>query len=388
MRAEASAQTARCHLCGGVLREVEGYNELSRVTSDCKPWRPGGRLMACRACNVGQKLVNDEWRREINEVYGGYTLYHQGAGVEQAVFPAQNGIGIPRSTCLVRELIAKLNLPPQGRLLEIGAGLGTFIRAFAEERPAWRVTATEISDDRRVALESIPQVEQFSSGDPGDLSGRFDLIVLIHVLEHVIAPGQLLEKLASKLEVDGHLLIQVPDCERNPFDVLIVDHASHFTRATLTHLATDTHLHPVEVAGWLPKEISLVATRGGVHARSRESSDAAAAEQAVQWLHSLNDAAHRTRTTALTSFGVFGTAIAGTWLFEQLAGDIGFFVDEDPARRGRTFLGKPVHAPTDVPRDATVLVGLAGEFAAGIADRLGRQRPDVSWIAPPAFCPS
>ena len=78
--------------------------------------------------------------------------------------------------------------------------------------------------------------------------------------------------------------------------------------------------------------------------------------------------------------GLFGTSIAGTWLASEAGERVGFFVDEDPARTGRMYLGRPVHAPADVPPGSRVFVGLPPAVAAGICTRLARS--GVEFIPP------
>jgi hypothetical protein len=78
--------------------------------------------------------------------------------------------------------------------------------------------------------------------------------------------------------------------------------------------------------------------------------------------------------------GLFGTSIAGTWLAAEAGDAVAFFVDEDPNRVGRSYLGKPVHAPADVPAGSRVFVGLPPAVAAGICTRLAR--PGVAFLPP------
>jgi hypothetical protein len=47
-----------------------------------------------------------------------------------------------------------------------------------------------------------------------------------------------------------------------------------------------------------------------------------------------------------------------------------FFVDEDPQRIGRTHLGLPILAPTDVPPDSDVFVGISPILSESLAARL------------------
>jgi len=72
------------------------------------------------------------------------------------------------------------------------------------------------------------------------------------------------------------------------------------------------------------------------------------------------------------NFGLFGTAIAATWLDAQFNRAARFFVDEDLNRVGKTHLGRPILSPANVPEGATIFVALPQPLAGNVADRLQR----------------
>ena len=85
-------------------------------------------------------------------------------------------------------------------------------------------------------------IEDFISGR-GDLHGTFDLIILIHVLEHLYNPVEKLKALGEFLKPGGHLLLQVPtpfsaDCPR----VLRMFHIAHVNQFSETTLKRALHL--------------------------------------------------------------------------------------------------------------------------------------------------
>ena len=47
-----------CKMClEGELSELKVFNDLKRVTSDCKPFEKGGRLFICKTCGGLQKYL-------------------------------------------------------------------------------------------------------------------------------------------------------------------------------------------------------------------------------------------------------------------------------------------------------------------------------------------
>ena len=371
-----------CHVCvRGQLRELSGYPSLTRVTSNCKPWPTGGRLGVCGRCGSVQKYVDEQWQSEIARIYSDYTIYFQAGGAEQAVFLGDTAAPVTRSERLVQQVVGHAALPATGRLLDIGCGNGAFLRAFTEAMPEWRLAGTELSEATRTIVERIPRVEAFYIGALEETPGQFDMISLMHVLEHIRHPLELLTTVTGKLKPGGVVFIEVPDAEQNPFDLLIVDHVSHFTRTTLTDLFEAAgYSIAASSQSWVVKEISAVTTHVGSHVGSRvhPSPELAAG---LEWLQAARVAAGRARAEAgRRPFGIFGSSIAATWLAHEVDCAMDFFVDEDPSCQGQKFMGRSVLSPSQVLPASVVFVGLGGGVAEDVARRLSEGAPSVSWI--------
>jgi hypothetical protein len=70
------------------------------------------------------------------------------------------------------------------------------------------------------------------------------------------------------------------------------------------------------------------------------------------------------------NIAIFGTSVAGMAFYGAFREQVRFFVDEDPARIGRSYDGKPVIAPKDAPKDVPVIMALPPERAKRVARRL------------------
>ncbi len=373
---DSATQTALlvpCHVCGGGLHEVPCYTSLKRVTSDCKPWSAGGHLSICEDCHCVQKQVDATWKADVGWIYREYSIYHQGEGAEQRIFDGSSSV--PRSDAIVRKLQCRFAVPDTGRLLDFGCGNGAFLRSFSKLFSRWRLEGAELDEKHREEILAIPGVEQFhADASCGSVEGTFDLISMVHVLEHVADPVKLLQSMGAKLAPGGRLLVQVPNWESNPFDLVIVDHSTHFTTASLAQVGRRAGLVPVaEDTNWVPKEITMVFTAApDVHSPSTRTEvfleKLASVGAAVRWLDETwrMAAQHADRTT----LGLFGTSIAATWLFAQLEGEVGFFVDEARERVGLRLFGRPVMAPEAVDAGYRVFVGLAPSVAEVVCGRL------------------
>ncbi len=376
-----------CHVCGShAVEEFEAYCRLPRVTSDCHAWPAGGRLGACRACGCIQKAIDAKWQGEIGEIYGTYDIYHQSGGTEQQIFDP-SGQAASRSARLSQRLLGELKLPASGRLLDLGCGNGAFLRAFQKVCPAWALAGSELNDINKRAVESIPNVEQLYVGGLDAVPGEFNIVSMVHVLEHIPNPLEVLTGIRGKLKDDGWLFIEVPDVANNPFDLLVADHSTHFTLRTLRALVERAGFEAVHCTNeWIAKELSIAARKApAASAPAKTESDAAGVELASANLRWLEGALKRAREleSEATQFGLFGTSIAGIWLFGALSGSPKFFVDEDPLRAGKPLLNKPVHAPKDVAAGSTVYVVMPAAIAQRVTGRMKDLRPDVNWQAAP-----
>lgn len=98
------------------------------------------------------------------------------------------------------------------RLLDIGAGIGTFL-SLARDRMGWDVTGTEVST-AAVGIARKRYSLELQLGWAEDLAlprGSFDVITLWHVLEHVPSPSQTLKLCHDLLRPNGLLGIAVPN---------------------------------------------------------------------------------------------------------------------------------------------------------------------------------
>jgi hypothetical protein len=377
----------KCHDCGSAhLQMAADFEAAKRVTSDCKPWNSGGVLAQCKTCGLVQTVTTPEWQSEADQIYSDYTIYHQSGGIEQPTFNAATGVGRSRSEAIVEALLRHVSLPRQGRALDFGCGNGAFLRAFSSAFPDWILSGFEVGEKYKQIVERIPGVERLYTGALENLPGDLDFISLIHVLEHIPGPGKFLRTLAAKLKPGGFLLLEVPDCQANPFILMVADHCSHFSAGMLARVASGSGFNVLQATSqWVPKEISVIALRPP----GKEVAQPATAPLDLEqnkvlegWENLKTIAALARRFSKQGDFGIFGTSIAATWLDAQLGGTASYFVDEDPGRVGRQHLGRIVYATRDIPAGGRLFIALPSALAPRIAERIRAARPDLEVVTP------
>ncbi|HEY2394779.1 MAG TPA: class I SAM-dependent methyltransferase [Rudaea sp.] len=107
--------------------------------------------------------------------------------------------------------LRNLQLLPNGggRVLEVGAGLAWVSRACKAANPTVETVAQDVSNE---CVQNCPWVDRYFIGPVEALqdAGRFDLISLTHVIEHLADPAAMLRRLSTLLVPNGKLFITAP----------------------------------------------------------------------------------------------------------------------------------------------------------------------------------
>jgi len=314
-----------------------------------------------------QTVITPHWRENVSEIYRQYQVYHQGGGAEQAVF-TDSGEPLSRSAQLVKKLASSLSLSESGTLLDIGCGNGSFVAAFGRIHPGWDLAGAEFDDKHASDLAAIERFTKLHTGGIQKIEDRFELISIIHTLEHIENPLPFLIGVRKLLAEGGLVFIQVPNYRENPFELMTYDHASHFDVSTLTKLLGRAGLFPTRIAtDWVTKEISIVASPVKTEGVD-EKNEGWGGLQCLEWLEKLITAAQHIQASS-PSFGIFGSSIAATWTAINLPRLPDFFVDEDPARVGKTLLEKPILHPESLADGSVVFVALQPAIQKRILER-------------------
>ena len=356
------------------------FSEFRTITSDVKPWRRGLNIAICKDCGFPQAEVTTEWQKSANEIYSDYASYYQTSDNDQTVFI--DGAASGRGELFVDSVIKTCQTRTGGSVLDFGCGAGTLLWSFSKLRSDFNLFGFDLDDRELNKLSQIPNFKKLIVGKL-DQNLKFDLISMSHSLEHLTSPFQTMKLLSTMLNENGHLVIAVPDCSKDPFKLLIADHCSHFSVPTLSLFLERAGFEVVRIESRLEtRECWAVCKPLKTSANSRNSGlpDTAWVGDSIRWLTEVRK--HAMQLAKSKSFGIFGTSINALWLFGECELDVKFFVDEDLSRVGKKLYGRPVINPNEVLPGATVYLPFIPSLAEKIATRLNGS--EVLWAVPPS----
>lgn len=183
------------------------------------------------------------------EVYRNQAYFEASDGPGYSSYLAQEHSLRGTFASLIREL--QIRGLARGRLLEVGCAYGFFLdeaEQFFDERIGtdFSAHAAEIARTRadRIYVGGIEEL--------GD-EGRFDLVAMIHTIEHIYDPLAMIRKVRRLLAPGGAVLLAAPDMgwpwrhlmgRRWPF-FKVPEHVSFFDRHSLHRLLADAGLDEI-----------------------------------------------------------------------------------------------------------------------------------------------
>lgn len=153
--------------------------------------RPDCLMLNCRSCSFQfayPYVAGDE---------GFYSILHEESGYPP--FRWEYGV--------TQDLISRRG--PTGKVLDIGAGLGDFLRLTP---PRWNRCAIESTAKNRAILAASGITAYAQLDDYAAATGRrTDVVTMFQVIEHIAAPASLLARVHDVIKPDGLFIVSTPN---------------------------------------------------------------------------------------------------------------------------------------------------------------------------------
>ena len=143
------------------------------------------------------------------------------------------------------------HIPKKGSLLDVGCGLGVFLKSFSNSYPDWKTTGIEPTTGVKKFAEKhgLSVFEQYLSvgGSPVPPA---DLVTAIHVIEHVPNYQEFVEILSSATSKGGMIYVECPSVLDLGFlppihDRFMCQHEIIFSIKALKELFSDTDKYQI-----------------------------------------------------------------------------------------------------------------------------------------------
>ena len=160
----------------------------------------------------------------------------------------------------IMERLKALNIAPApssvSNILDVGSGMGWYLeylkKNFYPDANLWAIEPSKGCQDNFPALGINLLTDDVDKDWHLEYKGKFDLIIMRHVLEHFLDPVTVLKKVSHVLSDKGILYVGLPsmDNPNHPVtnDFIRVAHVNYFTKTSLENafnLAGLTAMHSI-----------------------------------------------------------------------------------------------------------------------------------------------
>jgi 2-polyprenyl-3-methyl-5-hydroxy-6-metoxy-1,4-benzoquinol methylase len=254
----SSPREAKCPVCGG--------ENFAR-------WRHASSLDLVRCAGCTLVLLRSERREGIfeeveQEFFGDGYLRRQGM--------LSNRILDHKARLRIADICS---FKSEGRLLDLGCGTGELLGAAKEA--GFETEGLDYSEPMvRHCIEKYSVKVHLGDSGCDELSGRYDVIVMAHVIEHVLGPQDTLGKVGKMLKKGGILYIATPniDCLESRFEgwgAYEPYHFWYFNPLSIRKLLEATGFRDLSIKTWEPYSAwlntSIRSIFGHQHASARHA---------------------------------------------------------------------------------------------------------------------
>lgn len=331
-------------------------------------------LRRCRDCGcvfMADRKTIDEMR----DIYAG-TDYAREKKTEHRVH--ESGAENARMTTYraIADFLSGAFRTEAPRILDVGCFDGKLLLELEKDCTNAEMHGFDVS---HAISQRFPKLANYRYWCPDleEIDGTFDLICIVNTLMYIEKPHAFMNQMERLLAPDGLLFIITPNTAINPCFLTLGDQMLYFSPENLAGMLS-RYGFATEVTSdhtAFPRSILACCRRSGAAAGRTAAGDRSFAE-AVDWLSRNAGVVREAVATARNDGAVgrvclLGGAHNAAWAFNAAGGDIDCFIDENPARVGTAFYGKPVIHPRETNPADTILLPY-GKTAKAIAEKFAK----------------
>lgn len=242
-----------CLNCGGKNKEI------------IKKHTRGGESehLVVQCCTCGLQQLFPLPTIEEDEIYYDENSHDRGITPEFSMDEIYNKFeyqNISRKNYILEEI-----KPDMGwNIMDYACGYGFFIEMM--EKEGYKMEGVEISKDRRsvckerLTKETYSRIYSFNllnESIPTELEGKYQLITMFHLLEHIITPFEFLKKVKNLLSNNGILVLELPNVSNSMMDIsqefndffYIRDHVAYYSPQIVKDLLERAGFCDIEIKG-------------------------------------------------------------------------------------------------------------------------------------------
>jgi SAM-dependent methyltransferase len=308
---------------------------------------------------------------ELAKFYAGYTKKVGVEGEDDLLFGASETEVETLTANQLKFVSTFVAETSRGRVLDVGCGKGAFLKSFNVARPGWTCIGVEPSREEAALARGNAgfEIHEGMFGDEDLGRDAFDLVTVMHVLEHVASPVTVVRRVHDVLRPGGLAFIEVPNfLDSNMFyDLLLLEHLYHFSAETLSWF--------LQREGFEIRSIDTSTSYGALRVIASKASGArqpasppGSARIKTGFEHWSRLWKHMSQVCAVGAgharsgarVGIFGAGMtAAAWLVysDLFDAPIVGLLDENQWKIGREFFGRRIYALSDLARlDLAVLL--------------------------------
>ena len=342
-----------CLICNNKkLNKAIKPNTKIFLSSDFKKFLFSPKYLICESCGTISKEISIKFKKIINKIYKNYKSFDFFNEIDQIKYGfSSNNSNISKHRCeiLVDYLYKYLNKKNKKiNFLDYGAGNGAMMYNFGKKFAKANLNALDVNKKKYSKIRKIKNFNKFFNlNEFKKTKEKFDIVTLIHVLEHSLNPLNDLKLIKSKLNESGILIIQVPNIKMNPFDLIVMDHTYHFNKESLVALLTKGGYKILKLNSNLIKsEITIICKKtkkNPVLKKISKKNYLSIIEYHQRNTKYLNNYIDLVKKKHFDYLAIFGTSIAGSWLAYNLNQGDFIFVDDNPNRQNINYITTKVY---------------------------------------------